>query len=104
MGKQNKQEKQILSVGNFVFSHFSNRLDIESLESLMANYTARNIHSCFEAWQNITSDHYVRSIIQRGLKPEFSETPVCKFNYKSQKFSSRDKEIINSEEKGYYSL
>ena len=48
MGKQNKQEKQILSVGNFVFfSHFPNRLDIESLESLMANYTARNIH--FEA-------------------------------------------------------
>ena len=42
----------------------------------MANYTARNIHSCFEAWQNITSDHYVLSIIQRGLKLEFSETPV----------------------------
>ena len=97
VGKQNKQEKQILSVGNFVFSHFSNRLDIESLESLMANYTARNIHGCFEAWQNITSDHYVLSIIQRGLKLEFCETPVCKFNYESQKFSSIDKEIINSE-------
>ena len=63
----------------------------------MANYTARNIHSCFEAWQNITSDHYVLSIIRSGLNLEFCETPVCKFNYKSQMFSSRDKEIINSE-------
>ena len=75
-GSKNSQTFCSLEVANKAQQPVPQKLDnVTSMNIVHCNFVAGNIKHFYENWKKITNDHIILSIIQNGLKINFTEEP-----------------------------